>query len=251
MTRVALADKKVGQAITPAPGTDRAFRELEVELGHKLDHAPADREVRIAGSELVLVGLYQQSIGAGEVQLNVGIAARIELRQRMIQEVESRETQFDPLVLRDREPLINRQVAVEVVRPFDVRPDDIALRAGHSGRKAARIEVLARTEPAPRIASDSWNDVDRARAELLLPAIARAGTSPVGKRMIDTAETGVQSPICIPLNRRAALQLGNPREHPSVDYTARKSVVLHGAGQVDHVGRIKDLAVVPVQNAVI
>src|SRR5690349_16773808 len=104
----------------------------------------------------------------------------------------------------EREAFVDRKVAVEERRTLDVRPDDVAHRSGRRRTEAGRVEILARFQPASRVARDLRLERNCVGAELVLRRKARACRGPIGIQMVHAAPAYVQVAAGISLDWGAA-----------------------------------------------
>src|SRR5450631_2841365 len=157
----------------------------------------------------------------------------------MVQEVERREPQFDFVMLLKQEVFVNREIAVEESRSLDVRPDYVAVLPARRRRKASRVEVLPGMQVFPRIADDR----------------GFGSRESVGAQVVRRLQRGrpryVQLATCVGLNGRSALRLRDARKYPTVHYAAHELIVFHGAGEVDYIGCVEDVRVIPGQHAIV
>src|ERR1035441_1928567 len=116
--------------------------ELRSEFYRPVAHGPG----RVTARLRVRIRWAQGSIAPGyrEVQVSVfNISIVIELFVRMVQPIESLHAELDGPLLTYLEVLKGRQVAVEIMGPMDVGPDDRACRTGSRNGEARWVEVLA------------------------------------------------------------------------------------------------------------
>src|SRR5579872_5796590 len=90
------------------------LRDLEVVLNREFDYSAIHGIQGFPGSIHVLIAGGQVTGRVRELQVDVGVVIQsVELRQRVIQEVESFKAQLKLLLLFDGEVLVERQIAVE------------------------------------------------------------------------------------------------------------------------------------------
>src|ERR1017187_8312791 len=130
-------------------------------------------------------------------------------------------------------------------RPFSQTPVKRLTWGGQSNCKRPIIWALTRVEKLPGLQIAARIADDRG-----LGSRKRVSAQIIGRLQLDWP-AHVKRFTGVWLNGRAALRLRDAREDPAIDHPSHEFVVFHGAGQIDYVGCVEDVGVVPRQHAVV